>query len=235
MPKAQDILDQLDQCAVDYTFPMLDNGYVYPADVRMNIYRNASDWLMIIEVLGAYSPRVSGFDSFQNCLHLFGSKLHRPPGTSNDDFLYPIDGCPDDPLFDDEYEWFAREDARCVIVRGQKIEIDLTPVALSAKGIALLEPPRKDPPAILRSLLPEHRNVLLASTEDLDKRNPHGLPLWLRLEEWCHPDLAAGIKPSESKIFTTLAAAIESGDASQYRPTEPPNTHWRNWPEGGTL
>lgn len=36
-------------------FPMLDNGYVYPADVRLTVYRDTQDWLMIIEALGAYT------------------------------------------------------------------------------------------------------------------------------------------------------------------------------------
>jgi hypothetical protein len=214
---------------------MLDNGYVYPADVRMDVYRSDSDWLMIIEVLGAYSPRVSGFTSFQNCLHIFGSNPHRQPGTCTDDFLYPIEGCPEAPLFEDEYEWFARDDAQCVIIRGNKILLDLTPAFLRSKGIELLAPPRIDPPAILRSLLPEHRDLLLASDIELASRNPQALPLWLRLHEWHHPNLAADGKPSDSRTFNMLAAAIASGDLDQYRPSEPPNTHWRNWPEGGTL
>ena len=117
MQTAQEILAQLDQCNADFTFPMLDNGYVYPADVRMNIYRSDADWLIILEALGAYSPRLSRFDSFQNCLHLFGSRLHRDPGTANGDFLYPIDNCDDAPLFAEEFDWFAREDASCVMVR----------------------------------------------------------------------------------------------------------------------
>lgn len=28
---------------------------------------------------------------------------------------------------------------------------------------------------------------------------------------------------------------LETGDVGLYRPTAPPNTHWKNWPDGGTL
>ena len=31
----EEILAQLDQCAADFEFPMLDNGYVHLADVRL--------------------------------------------------------------------------------------------------------------------------------------------------------------------------------------------------------
>jgi uncharacterized protein DUF7003 len=46
------ILEQLDLAARKFMFPMLDNGYIYPADVRLSIFRDPSRWLMIVEVLG---------------------------------------------------------------------------------------------------------------------------------------------------------------------------------------
>jgi hypothetical protein len=232
---AAEVTKQLDDCAADFIFPMLDNGYVYPADVRLNLYRDEFHWLMIIEALGVNNPRTSGFDSFQNCLHVFGTELGRRPGTANEDFLYPIGGCPEAPLFEDEHEWFAREDASCLLIRGNKVNLDLTDATLVNKGIQLIEPPRVDPVAIMRSLIPEHRETLLASEDELKVRNPKQLPLWLRLEEWHHPDLAAGQKPSDSETFQMLAEAIEANDKSRYRPSKAPNTSWRNWPEGGTL
>jgi hypothetical protein len=235
MNTSGEILAQLDQCAANYTFPMLDNGYIYPADARLTIFRSNTEWLMVIEALGAYSPRVSGYTSFQNCLHLFGSALHRPPGTANEDFLYPISGCADDPLFQDEFEWFAKDDAHCVLIKGTRVELDLAPDALAKKGIQWIEAGRKDPAGILRSLLPEHRSSLLASEDELAKRNPHALPLWMRVDEWNHPDLASNELPSQSETFQMLAEAIATGDMFRYFPTKSPNTHWRFWPEGGTL
>jgi len=213
---------------------MLDNGYVYPADVRLSVFRNSSEWLIIIEALGAYSPRTSGCDSFQNCLHVFGSN-ESLPGISNENFLFPIDSLEDDPLFADEYDWNIRPEARSLSVRGKTITFDSSEQALAKKGIVLIDPPEIDPPALLRSLLPEHRNLLLASEKELAERNPGRLPLWLRLDEWDHPDLAAGEMPSEKENFRMLAEAIATGNPGLYRPTSTPNTHWSNWPEGGTL
>jgi len=59
------ILDQFDLAAKNFAFPMLDNGYVYPADVRLSIFRDQVRWLIIVEVLGVYVPKVSGCDVFQ--------------------------------------------------------------------------------------------------------------------------------------------------------------------------
>lgn len=235
MMEPGEILQQLDQCAEEFTFPMLDNGYVYPADVRLSIYRDPGNWLMVIELLGAYTPRASAYKTFQNSLYLFGSDLHHPPGFEAEDLFFPIEACAGEPLFPDPHAWYANDDARCVTVRGKTIQLNLSPVALSAKGIELLDPPRIDPAAILRSLLPEYRELLLASEAELAQRNKHNLPLWIRLEEWHHPDLAGGEKPSDSETFKMLAAAISSGDRTKYSPAKAPNTDWRNWPVGGAM
>ena len=44
-----EILDQLDRCAQAYTFPMLDNGYVYPGAVNLTAYSDIARWAIIIE------------------------------------------------------------------------------------------------------------------------------------------------------------------------------------------
>ncbi|MGC3956647.1 MAG: hypothetical protein QM813_01325 [Verrucomicrobiota bacterium] len=233
MNTAKEILDQLDQCAEQYVFPMLDNGYIYPGDVRLTIYRDNVDWLMILEHFGA-NPRTLGYASFQNCLYVFGSKLPRQPGTANESFLEPMASAPGDWIFDAEFGWNVVDGAHSVLLRGQLVEFDLSSTALERKGIELYDGQR-DAVAVMRSLLPEHRDLILASDAELAARNPHGLPLWLRLDEWHHPDLAKEELPSQSETFQMLAAAIATGDKSKYCPTKSPNTHWKNWPEGGTL
>jgi hypothetical protein len=231
------ILHQFDDVAKDIVFPMLDNGYIYPVAVRLSIFRDAKRWLMIIETLGVYAPSLTGCDVFQNCLHLVGGELSREPRTTNEDveFLYPIDSLPDDPLFDDEYDWFVRPEAEALSIRGHRIALDLSAKALAMKGLQLLEPPKVDPVVVMRSLLPEQRTLLLASSEELATRNSDDLPLFMRLDEWFHPDLAAGELPSACETFQMLAEAISTGEPEAYKPSRDPNTHWRNWPNGGTL
>src|SRR4051812_19259689 len=49
---ADEILERLDADAAATRFPMLDNGYIYPADVRLLAYRDAERWAILIEELG---------------------------------------------------------------------------------------------------------------------------------------------------------------------------------------
>src|SRR6185503_507296 len=46
----EEILSILDRCCDDFTFPMLDSGYVYLAATRLSLYRSAMEWAIVIEV-----------------------------------------------------------------------------------------------------------------------------------------------------------------------------------------
>jgi hypothetical protein len=43
------------------------------------------------------------------------------------------------------------------------------------------------------------------------------------------------VLPRDSECFQQLARVLATGDVGRYLPTVKPNTHWRNWPEGGRL
>jgi hypothetical protein len=42
-------------------------------------------------------------------------------------------------------------------------------------------------------------------------------------------------RPSSYETWQQVATVLASGDTSHYRPTLPPNTHWSNWPDSGSL
>jgi hypothetical protein len=71
--KSEDILSILEQCSADFTFPMLDNGYVYLAATRLSLHRSDADWGVVIEVFG-YSPRAGLPDTH---IYTFASTLFR--------------------------------------------------------------------------------------------------------------------------------------------------------------
>lgn len=231
---SEEILGQLDDCAANYTFPMLDNGYVYPADVRLTAYRDTTRWALVIEVLGAHN-HAADHDSIFDCLHCFGNCLNRPPGTANEGFLYRTADGDDGPTFDDEDGWHVNEEIHTVRIRNTVVPINLAPAALEAKGIRLEASPKVNGAELLRSLLPEYRGLLLATEEELRHCVPADIPMILRLDEWHHPDLAGSELPGKSWTFQMIAEVLVSGEPSRYQPTQPPNTHWSNWPEGGKL
>ena len=102
-------------------------------------------------------------------------------------------------------------------------------------GIALQNPPRVRTFELCRYFAETRRDAVLATAEERRVSVPPDLKQILQLEEWHHPDVAGGERPSRTKTFQQLAQVLESGDVTLYKPTEPANTHWRNWPEGGLL
>lgn len=230
----EEILSQLDECARQFSFPMLDNGYVYLGDTRMSAYRDNERWALVIEVLG-YNLRTGWHDGLNSCVHCFGNCLQQQPGITDDSFLSVTADGLEGPTFEDGCSWCIRDEATSIRIRGMTVPLRLSSEQLKEKEIELVEEPQLTGAELLRSLLPEHRQQLFATEEELLIWVPPDLPLLLRLDEWYHPDLADGEMPSDNEAFQLIAEVLVAGDASRYRPRTEPNTHWKNWPEGGSL
>jgi hypothetical protein len=56
----------------------------------------------------------------------------------------------------------------------------------------------------------------------------------MTLSNWHHPDLVMSEKPSQTETFQQIADVILTGDKTLYNTKELTNTHWINWPEGGS-
>jgi hypothetical protein len=231
---AKEILEQLDGAARQFAFPMLDNGYLYLVTARLSAYRNEKHWRIVIEAVG-FNSRGAGHNGIENCLYIFGNNLPHKPGLDNANFLSPTADSPEGNTFDPETESYLNPSVNTILVRGNTITLSHDPAFYAAKGIQLEDPGRIMIWEMMRGLMPEHRNQFLATEEDIKQRIPAGLPLFIRLDEWNHPDLANQEKPGQNETFIMLADALETGDKKIFKPTQKPNTHWSNWPEGGTL
>jgi hypothetical protein len=108
--------------------------------------------------------------------------------------------------------------------------------ATGRHGIELEQPPRVQVFELCRFLADVAREQVLATPKE---RRVSVLPEMgqiLQLEEWHHPNVVdEEERPSGSETFQQLARVLATGDVRLYQPSQPPNTHWRNWPEGGRL
>jgi hypothetical protein len=239
------VLKSLDACARAFTFPVLDNGYVHLAATRLSLFRADTDWAVVFEVFG-FSPR-TGFPD--TSIYTFSNHLrdrNAPEqyvsrsayekylaANPNNEFrtVYPVDE--GDWLDPDDPEYVA-SGAVEVSVRG--VTIPLPPAdEYAPHGIRLQEPPRVHTFELCRLLAETMRHNVIATVEERRVSvHPH-LKQILQLDEWRHPDVSGGDRPSTSKTFRELAEVLETGDVTLYRPTEAPNTHWSNWSEAGLL
>jgi len=242
--QAGQILAVLDRCCDNYTFPMLDNGYVYLAATRLSLYRAEEEWAMVIETFG-YSPRSFLPDT---CIYTFASTIFDrdiPAGygpkeisnllalNPNNDmrFVFPLE--PGD--WQEASDFAVSEKAAEVIVRGQKRPIPSLE-RYAQQEITLENPPRVQVYELCRFLANDVRDLVLATADERRKSLMPAMVQILQLEEWHHPDVVENdARPSGSETFQQLAQILMTGDKELYRPSQLPNTHWRNWPDGGSL
>lgn len=242
MHTVDEILETLDAASETYTFPMLDNGYVYLAATRLALFRSASEWAMVLEVFG-FSPRAGSPDLN---IVTFASKLHgRNPATdyvNADAYRGYLRGHPRDdsrsvfPIASDDWidGELVSDEATGLVLRGSPFALPARH-AYTTSGIELEDPERVHVYELCRYVAGVRRDQILASADEQRVSIGPGMQKLLQLDEWHHPDLVADERPSDVESFQQLAAVLASGDTSLYRPTEPPNTDWRNWPDGGTL
>jgi hypothetical protein len=244
MHSADEILAALDQACDVHAFPMLDNGYVYLAATRLTLHRSDTDWAVVIEVFG-FSPRAETPDTMV-CTVASRLRNRKQPSDFHpgwyDTYLrrnpnleqrhdFPID---DDGWQDVDDLELIREGLDRLSVRGRVVMLP-EPAAYERVGIVLEKPPRIQTFELCRWLAEVARDDVLATPDARRHNVPADVPQLLQLDEWHHPDLAAGERPGDSETFQRLAEVLATGDVDRYRPTRPPNTHWRNWPEGGRL
>ena len=217
MTSADEILALFGRAAAKMRFPFFDNGYLYPVDARLSLFRDDTRWAMIIETL-TYSPREANPATW---LHVYGNCLSGADSVGDcfDDYIvYPVENFED--VVDEEENYTGAD----LVVRGRT-------ASAGAPAGSPIE-------AALRAAVPPHRELFLADESELRHRIPADLPLILRLDEWHHPDgdfddFAPEVLASDT--FARLAEVLATGDVTRYRPSRVPNTHWSNWPEAGTL
>lgn len=231
--KAEEILSQLDE-RHSYTFPMLDNGYIYLAGTKLTAYRDQKRWVLIIEVIG-FNYRGGGHNGISNCLHVYGNCLSYRPGMRNENFLSLTADSPDCETFDTEESFYLNPNASTFILRNEVRPVIHDRDKYFSNNIILEDEERINAFEFLRMLDNLYHDKLVATEKEVRDRIPNDIPKILELHEWYHPDVANAELPSENETFRQIAKVLETGISDFYKPTHKPNTHWKNWPDGGTL
>ncbi|MDQ6812594.1 MAG: hypothetical protein M3040_02465 [Bacteroidota bacterium] len=234
MNQTEEILNQLDKCSSEYAYPMLDNGYVYPAGTKLTAYRDDKRWVIVIEAIG-FSYRGGGHNGISNCLHIYGNCLSYEPGTQNENFIYLTDDANNCNTFDDEECFYLNPDCSSFILRDQILPLYQDRKLYDDSGIEIEEPDRINAFEFLRLLDALHHDKFVATENEIKERIPSDLPKIIELHNWFHPDVVNDELPSNNETFIQIAKVIETGNIDYYKPTYEPNTNWKNWPNGGTL
>ncbi|WP_119080289.1 DUF7003 family protein [Chitinophaga alhagiae] len=228
----QDILAQLDEAAANYTFPMLDNGYLFHGDQQLTLFRDGRRWAMLIEII-AWNNRLPDLGGLFTIAYTYGNCINGAAMDNDHFFSFAADN--GTPAFPAGTGGYLSPAAHSIRVRNSVIPLRRDAEHYAARGIRTEADGRIHYAAFMRGLLPEYARLFWVTRADIAQKLPADLPEILTMAAWRHPDLAGEELPGQTDTFRQLARVLATGEVAAYRPATLPNTHWANWPEGGKL
>ena len=175
-----EILSQLDNCNSEHSFPMLDNGYFYPAGTKLTAYRDYTRWVIVIETIG-FHYRAGGHDGIYNCLHVYGNCLSYKPGTRNENFIHLTGDANNCNTFDNEEYFYLNPDCTVFTLRDKVYHLCQAREFYKAAGIELEDPERIKAFEFLRLLDELQHDELVATEKELRERIPKNIPRIIEL------------------------------------------------------
>ena len=198
---ADGILSQLDNYAMHFDFPVLNNVHLRLADTKLNIFRSSEEWLMVFEII-AYDVRAH---EFVNTIYAFGNKLLSPGFQTSVEIMREAVGF---PLEDEEGNSIIDIQDFTVLINDTICNYHPTQEQMLASGIE--QPAEMPSEAQLLRLVCflEPNRFFIPQAELLLLLRKSYLAGFMDLYDWHHPDVAQGEIPSQNSCFQSLAESI---------------------------
>lgn len=244
MYSKEDILNNLDDVQPFKSLPFFTASASNLGASRITLFADSTRWAIVFETtdLGEYGELV--LYTFGNCLvnqsreGLHGQFLSNVSFfriISSDSYNQIVDA--NDPSFG-----LIRKDVKSVIVRNQQFPVEQNIEKYNAKGIFIRDylNPQKliDYPSLVRYLEENNKDLFRATDNELRQLLPKDLPKLFVIDEWHHKDYhypqdginkPYGDKPSTQESYQLIADILVSKDTGKWKPTLPPNNHWKYW------
>jgi hypothetical protein len=237
----QDVIAHLESCGHQpyRRFIDLSHPYLFCATARLHLFADAERWAMVCEtvVWGQRSMRVELVTaSFGNCLR----DLRRVAEGRFESNSHDV-------------ELITQAEQLRLLSNDQRVRLPVGRVQIrdgqvpgppdreSVRGFSADASAGLQIQELMRWLAAHHPQYFHARESELRAHLPPDLPALLTLDEWHHRqysvyrDRPVGDLPSSYETYPMLAVVLETRDPTRYRPTLPPNSHWSNWPEQGSL
>lgn len=225
-----------------------DSNNYQLADARISVFRSATNWVIIFEMIQFSYRLYSPSERFHRAYYLYGNCLQQEGFYDSDPLWEQDDHCP----FDADGNWQARRDEFWYYWQGAKHILQPTAQEYQAAHIdpTLLDFPEyaeylEDrnylaPIEWLRFLCHHLSHPFFASEARLREilrqamtapEMEADLKLVLQTCSWKHPDVALGETPSMSESFCLIAQIISTGDSELWTQsnTQHHNSHWSYW------
>jgi len=214
---------------------MLNNGYYYHVDQELKIYRNNKKWSIVMQFI-QYNNHILDIGGFSTIVYKYGSDIEPEQSLTNDSF-YHLATKDDEQIFLKEKKAFVsylNPKAMHFKINHTSIPIEHDRTKYVKKGITLESKDKIRPWEVLRYLTPKYSKHFWIPRDELQIDS--NLKEEIKITKWEHPDNIRTIF-SDMNSFIEIANCLASNlEFNRLKiETENSNTHWSNWPQGGTL
>ena len=193
----KEILDQLDQCAEEFRFPILNNIHSHLAEIRLTSFRSSEEWLIVFEEVALFQEYV-----FMNTVSAYGNKV-RSPGVQLgiDNIIKPIPG---KPIFNDD--GILALDLFDFEIKLNNKTKHFTPAKADYQKLKInLRSTEPDAAKLLRYLIatvPEEFFVSESNLLEICGRKSANVKPFLKLIDWHHPDVGgpSRVEPVQREV-----------------------------------
>ncbi|MBC2048879.1 DUF7003 family protein [Listeria booriae] len=211
----ENILNNWDEYALEYDFPILDNSNEPLVACKVSLYQYEAKWVLFFEII-SYTFCV------ENVVYAYGPDVE----SEGLQFSYgDIVLLSDDDWLPDLLTMGNHPD---VYIQNSKTKLDLSERKFLEMDVS---PDSPSGLVIARLIYEQNTDALWLSKHRLFSTVPElnaELALVYSATEWRHPDIIEGDLPSKSIFFQTLAKAITEQDVNKIGQGES-NTLWLNW------
>jgi hypothetical protein len=221
-----EVLELLDRCADENTFPMLNNTHVRHAGIRLHVFGSEAEWLIVFDWFFDFVPA----GTFSEFVDAFGSEL--PDGNLSCNRSDPVELPDQEDLYDElgnyKFDRFHFE----LLINKELRSFTPTREDYLAAGFDV-DDGQQSETQIIRYLEHQLGDELYAPSPEallnVCGREDAGLTQLLYLKEYYHPNVADDEYPSDTETFRMIADVLVSRDPSRHHPSEASNTHWSHW------
>ena len=157
--------------------------------------------------------------------------------THSDLFFFFTENIGNQNAFDEEVAFYLNPNADALLIDNVEYELVHDRQKYLAANIPLENEDCIGIQEYLRLIWPSIKNKPFLNEDALLAVTYPELTIKMQLDKWWHPNVVIEEMPSEVDTFVEIARAIVDNNYGGLmdKLLAKTNTHWRNWPEGGSL
>ncbi|MBX7226721.1 MAG: hypothetical protein K1X55_11880 [Chitinophagales bacterium] len=230
---------------IKYNFFLdLENGYVKTGGSKIHLYADATRWAIVFEKNGYHNRATCAeieLTYIGNCVDYHIETFPERSYISNQSNIILIEPTEFERIENKEdkgletFELIA-PNTKEVKIRDTVTSFENNYTKYENIGIAIQD--YKNPNKLIsfenlvRYLQETNPTIISANETDIKEYLPNDLPKLMTIDAFHYVSFYNNTPPSKQETFKLIAKILTTKDVANWKPTQQPNNHWKNWKSG---